>query len=243
MNLLKDSVFPDLTEKTHIFCLRTMESHVPHLFSYLSPQEKDKSNRFIYEHLRSRYIISHGILRVLLGHYLGIEAHQIEYTYNPYQKPFCKQAPKLSFNMSHSKDYACYIFSFDYKVGIDIEFINTDLDITALLPSVATSSEILALNTLNPSEKIFSFYKMWTLKEAFLKALGVGLSYPLTLLETSILPKEKFKVTTDLFSILPMDSAQNLNPEWSFSPIKSIPRYVGAIAINQKKIYPYPMSS
>ncbi len=208
--------------------LTKLNPYLPKLINYLSHEEKSQANNFLFEHLKNRYVASHGLLRVLLGKYLSFSPSQVEYTYNEFQKPLCKQDPNLYFNMSHSNEYACYAFSFNHQVGIDIEFMDTKIEVEDLLPIIATLNESFIFKSLDKKEKFYSFYKIWTIKEAFLKALGLGLSHPLSNIETTILPRERFEVIrcNDM-------SEKELSKEWSFSPIGSLPGYLGVVAIQR----------
>ena len=148
------------------------------------------------------------------------------------QKPLCKNNPNLYFNMSHSHEYACYAFSFNHQVGIDIEFMNTKIEVEDLLSIVTTPEEMFIFDRLDQDDKFYTFYKAWTLKEAFLKALGIGLSHSLSNIETTILPRERVGVIRcdDIHE-------KELAKEWTFSPIISLSNYLGAIAVKKKRAH------
>lgn len=227
MRFYKKIIFPTDETNALFVSLSELETYLSILFSYLSCEEKTRVSKFLCEPLKRRYIISHGFLRFLLGECLSIFPSKVEYSYNKFQKPLCKQDPNLYFNMSHSNNYVCYVFSFNYKVGIDIEFINNIFKIEDLLPSIAAPEEALAFDKLHEADKAYLFYKMWTIKEAFLKALGIGLSYPLSDIETTILPREKFKILT-------FDGSKKVQNEWTFMPIKFIPGYLGTVTVEKE---------
>lgn len=215
--------------ETNVFTIEIdqLESYLQIFYYCLSIEEKTKATEIRCRIQKKRYIISHGFLRFLLGECLSIFPSKVEYSYNKFQKPLCKQDPNLYFNMSHSNNYVCYVFSFNYKVGIDIEFINNIFKIEDLLPSIAAPEEALAFDKPYEADKAYLFYKMWTIKEAFLKALGIGLSYPLSDIETTILPREKFKILT-------FDGSKKVQNEWTFMPIKFIPSYLGTVAVEKE---------
>ena len=162
--------------------LPSLYEHLPSLSEPLSIQEKTQAKKFINSYLRERYIISHGLLRYLLAFYAKSNPHTIEYSFNQFGKPFLKNnSSNLQFNMSHSKDYAAYILALDCQVGIDIEQKDKNIDIQGLLDLILTKEEAIIFNELNSAEKLDTFYEVWTKKEAILKALGQGLSHPMTL--------------------------------------------------------------
>lgn len=238
MKFKKNNIF--LHNETDVFVVTTQELYpnFSTLFSYLSSEEKIRMNRLLYEPLKIKYVVSHGFLRLLLGKYLSLSPSNIQYNYNEFKKPFCTQHPNLYFNMSHSNNYIAYAFSYNYKVGIDIEFIKNIPKIENLFSSIASTGEGLIFEKQNEIDKIYFFYKTWTIKEAFLKALGVGLTYPLSDIETSIIPKERFKV-------LKFDANKEALTGWTFVPIKFIPDYLGTVAVEKKdeKINFYTYSS
>ncbi|WP_032112353.1 4'-phosphopantetheinyl transferase family protein [Candidatus Paracaedibacter symbiosus] len=208
--------------------LDKFEKYISTFSSYLSSEEKERADKFVFAHLKKRYIISHGFLRILIGKYLSLPPSEVDYAYNEFLKPLSKQNADLYFSMSHSHNVACYAFSFHHNIGIDIEYKNNDLEVKDLGPAIMTHNESLVFEKLNKIDKLQLFYKTWTIKEAFLKALGVGLSYPLSRIETTILPKDEFKV------VKLYDIKEELE-EWSFFSITSLPCYLGAVAIRKKE--------
>src|SRR5688572_21945113 len=92
----------------------------------LSPDERDRAERFYFERDRSRFIIGRGLLRTLLGAYLALEPGRIEFRYGAYGKPALNgpvRGKTLQFNLAHSNDMAVFIFSRNRPVGIDVEHI------------------------------------------------------------------------------------------------------------------------
>jgi 4'-phosphopantetheinyl transferase len=164
--------------------LPLMIQHKEEFWKTLSNQEKTQANKFINNYLKDRYVISHGLLRHLLAFYIGINPENIEYSFNQFGKPFLNNNTcGMQFNMSHSKDYAAYIMSLDCQVGIDIEWKDKNMNFQDILESVLSPSEIIFFNQLTPEEKFNTFYSTWTKKEAIIKAIGQGLSYPLKAIE------------------------------------------------------------
>ncbi|MBS0184840.1 MAG: 4'-phosphopantetheinyl transferase superfamily protein [Proteobacteria bacterium] len=212
--------------------LKKLDSYLPKLLMYLSEKEKIQADKFQFEHLKSSYVASHGLLRILIGNYLSCSPSQVEYTHNEFQKPLCKNNQNLYFNMSHSHEYACYAFSFGHEVGVDIEFMDSTIGIDDLLPLITTQEELLIFNTFNKKDKSYLFYKTWTIKEAFVKALGFGLSCPLSNIDTTILPRKKFEVVR--YNTI---RKKEIDKEWTFSSIDLIPDYLGAVAVKKNNSY------
>jgi len=164
--------------------LPSMYHHLEYLWNILSYDEKNQAEKFINVTLKNRYIISHGLLRHLLSFCTIIKPQDIQYSTNQFGKPFLKNDKyRVQFNISHSKDYAVYIIALDYKIGIDIEWKDNTLNFQELIEFLLSPTEIIIFNKLDPETQFHMFYDIWTKKEAIIKAIGQGLSYPLKTIE------------------------------------------------------------
>lgn len=144
----------------------------------LSPEEVDRSGRYRFEQDRIRFIIRRGILRVLLSRYTGINPVEIEYLTSPLGKLSLPLNP-LQFSVSHSQDRIAYAFTLEQDTGVDIERIKPLQELTQLVETWFSTEECALWSDLNPSDRLESYYHVWTQKEAFMKASGEGLTYPL----------------------------------------------------------------
>lgn len=172
---LKDSFLLNSGE-VHIWsaCLSENENEISYFTSLLSQDEKEKANQFRLSEDQKRYTISRGILRCLLGNYLRETPEEIEFLYGLWGKPCLQKEKNIFFNLSHSKDYALYAFAQGYEVGIDIEFINRNLELEEMARGIFSAEEFSFWNVLSSEEKRESFFKCWASKEAFLKSIGKG---------------------------------------------------------------------
>ncbi len=138
----------------------------------LSPEELLRSRRFFKAEDRDRYIISRAILKQLSGLYINTAPESIEIVRDQNKKPIIKDFEHLHFNISHSGNCVAFAFS-GSSVGIDVEFINNDFDYKPIAAICFTDSEInFAEESNKPADE---FFKLWTRKEALLKATGEGL--------------------------------------------------------------------
>ncbi len=165
-----------------------MHQDLAELWELLSDQEKMQARKFINDYLKDRYVIAHGLLRHLLSFYVAVAPRDIQYRTNQFGKPFLMNGSdnsnsRVQFNMSHSKDYAAYIIALDYQVGIDIEWQDKDIKLQEISELVLSPLEVMLFNQLNSRGKFRAFYDIWTKKEAIIKAVGQGLSYPITTIE------------------------------------------------------------
>lgn len=143
-------------------------------FNLLNKDEQIKSEMFIKEEDRIRFILSKIYLKKLLSNYLKIEPSQLEFKYSEQNKPILTNYPMINFNLSHSGQYIIIGFANKWSVGVDIELMNTHLDLYSLINNCMSSPEVsVILNSEMPRQM---FYKYWTRKEALLKGVGIGLT-------------------------------------------------------------------
>jgi 4'-phosphopantetheinyl transferase len=148
----------------------------------LSKEEIEKARRFVSRSDQDRYVFSHGLLRTILGGYLCCDPRQLNYNTNQYGKPFLISSfrdTEIRFNLSHSRDMTLVAISCGIEVGIDIEYMREIEDARDIVNQSFSSHERQIFNALPPAELEEAFYAFWTSKEAFLKGIGNGLSYPL----------------------------------------------------------------
>lgn len=148
-------------------------------WNILSPDEKERALSFKTKDLQNRYTISRGTLRRLLSCYLNIPAIDLKFTYNPQDKPKIENSQNIFFNLSHSKNIGLIAISKRIEIGVDLEFVDDSVDIDSISKIIMTISELEIFNSLSKDKKIQSFYENWTKKEAFIKCLGLGLSFDL----------------------------------------------------------------
>jgi Phosphopantetheinyl transferase len=169
--------------------LASSPQSLAHFSALLSSDEKARAARFHFERDRARYTMGRGILRTLLGSYLGLEPENVKISYGPQGKPFVdsiNQNQNLEFNVSHSNEHAVYLFGWDRLVGIDIEHIRPMTDADDFAKHFFSKRESLLIRSLSGNKKWEAFFKFWTCKEAYLKANGSGLTVPLNEVEIAL---------------------------------------------------------
>jgi 4'-phosphopantetheinyl transferase len=143
----------------------------------LGESGRERISYFKFKQVQESYIISQGGLRLLLSYYLGIDPEKIELGKLSKGKPISLDEPKLRFNMSNSGRRVVYVFSIDEELGIDLERIREMPDLDELIEKNYSASERKYINKL-PEKRLYRFFKFWTIKEAYLKAIGVGMRIP-----------------------------------------------------------------
>jgi 4'-phosphopantetheinyl transferase len=155
---------------------------------FLSPEEKKRMGKYKFEKDRKTYAAGRSALRLILSRFLKEKPRDLKFTYNNYGKPKIEthSETKICFNISHSGEFALIAVGFDAEIGIDIEFAG-ELDYLALAESVFSEQELAELKTVPVKYLKTSFYKLWTRKEAFIKAVGMGLSFSLKEFDVSLI--------------------------------------------------------
>jgi 4'-phosphopantetheinyl transferase len=174
--------------------LEQPETRVKLFFGALSDDERQRAERFHFNSDRKHFIVARGVLRALLGFYLGTEAAQLRFSYSPFGKPFMNVASgerNVRFNVSHSRGVALYAFADNCDVGIDVEYVRADFATAEIAERFFSSREVEQLCSLDDALRAGAFFNCWTRKEAYIKARGEGLSYPLQQFTVSLLPGER----------------------------------------------------
>jgi 4'-phosphopantetheinyl transferase len=208
-------------------CLKRDPLSVGTLFETLSPDERQKANKFHFARDRDHFVVARGSLRKILGWYINVSPSQISFFYNKYGKPFLVQENQsFQFNISHSNDLAVIAVTSGREVGLDIEFVNENLDVLSTVQSVFSETEISAFKALPPNLRTGAFFRGWTRKEAYIKALGKGFSYPL----------EQFKVSvmTDEPDISFRTYDHQKIRDWSLMSFGAQEEYMGAVVVEGK---------
>ena len=194
----------------------------------LSPGEAAQADRFRLQPSRSRYIAARGGLRVLLGRYLNCDPTVLEFAYGPRGKPSLGSAwseSGLRFNVSHSGSCALYAFTVGRNIGVDLEHTDRRLgDRGRIAGRFFAPGEYRAYCAVQPEQRRGAFFNCWTRKEAFTKALGEGLSYPLGGFEVTLLPGEEARLVR-------VDAEPGAEGRWSLCHLCPAEGYVGAAAV------------
>jgi 4'-phosphopantetheinyl transferase len=182
------------------------------LYATLTNDERNRSARFRFERDRQRFIVSHGVLRDLLGRYVGTEPAQIRFVSNAFGKPALSPefGSRLNFNLSHSAGLAIIAIAIDAEIGVDVERIRTGPGYAEIARHFFSAAEAAHLNGVSGDLHAQAFFNCWTKKEAYVKARGEGLGMPLT----------KFQVADP-------------HGTWSLYTLQPAPGYIGALAIER----------
>jgi 4'-phosphopantetheinyl transferase len=171
-----------LEQSVHIFRadLDVNSIHSERIAKFLSCDEVDRAKRFHFDRDRMRYSIGRGLLRALIGRYLGCHPASVSFRYNASGKPYLRHSlAELSFNLSHSDGMALYAFAGEGELGIDIAWRDPKVRGEEIARRFFTPDECLFIEQGFLQEKHERFFYLWSRKEAYIKAVSKGLSIPL----------------------------------------------------------------
>ena len=172
----------ELDEKNvHLWCfsLDDCSRNVSHYEHLLSEDERARAGRFHFDEDRRRYLVAHGALRTILSSYLRREPQSILFRKSEAGKPeiiWVRSDPPITFNLSHSGAAVLVGVARDRRIGVDIEQLKTRIDVVGIAERHFTREELDTLRTKSNDDRYKSFFSLWTCKEAYLKAIGCGLS-------------------------------------------------------------------
>ncbi len=207
--------------------LNQPEQQIEALAGTLTDDEAKRAKRFHFQRDRLHFIASRGALRVILGRYLRADPGDLRFIYGRNGKPSLagEKEPRLCFNVSHSRDLALYAFTYDMKIGVDVEYIDRDRAISHIMERFYSPGEISALQSLPADKQHDAFFTYWTCKEAYLKAEGTGLSFGLDKVEISMAPEKHVALTG-----INGDAQQAAS--WSLHMLDAAEGYAAALAVN-----------
>ena len=159
----------------------------------LFPEELDQAGRYRFVRDQRRFIIRRAVLRQLLAACLAISPLAVRMKFGVHGKPVVSgqaDGGDLRFNCSHSGDWALIALARGRELGVDLEQHRPMTDAADVAKNFFTFAEISELNSLPSALKTAGFFNCWTRKEAFVKALGLGLAYPLNRFAVSLSPEK-----------------------------------------------------
>jgi 4'-phosphopantetheinyl transferase len=191
----------------------------------LSADERAKAARFHFDRDRQHYSATRALLRTVLAGYVASNPEELVFHYSEKDKPSLALAGnQVEFNVSHSGTTALLAFAHGRALGVDVELIREDFDPVALAHRFFSTSEQDQLAGLDPAQKCPGFFRCWTRKEAYIKAVGTGLSLPLDQFDVSLRPEDE----NALLATRPDASEAGL---WSLREVPAGDGYVGALCV------------
>ncbi len=192
----------------------------------LSDGERSRANRFRFNKHRSAYVFAHAVLRDVLSHYLYCPPRDIEFGESAFGKPFVvdkNNAKVPQFNLSHAGLVVLVAVSGERSVGIDVEEIRPIEEFQLIAKRNFTRLECAYVLGQALENRDRRFFRCWTRKEAYIKAIGKGLSIPLDSFETLLGPGQPVGPSTDV-----VDAH---GTKWFLEDIDAPANYMAALAV------------
>lgn len=162
----------------------------------LSQDELARANRFHFAKHRQRFAVARAGMRLILAQYQDTSPDQLSFTTNAHGKP-ALTSTQFGFNLSHSGELAMLAVSKHPEIGVDVEYFSPR-PFLGIAQHCFSDIEIQALTALPAMSCMLGFFKIWSQKEAFIKAVGMGLAYPLKDFSVRINPATDYAITDPL---------------------------------------------
>jgi len=204
--------------------LEASEHRYAQCFSWLSSDEAARAARFHFEEHRRAFILGRGVLRALLGGILKMPPGEIQFSYGPKGKPSLADASSpVLFNASNSGNLAVYAVTEGCDIGIDVELLRPIPEMENIAARFFAPAEASELMALPEPDRPQAFFNCWTRKEAYIKAIGDGLSVPLDSFRVTLRPGAGAEM-------LCLGGSIEAAKGWMLHDFDPAPGFVGAIA-------------
>jgi 4'-phosphopantetheinyl transferase len=193
----------------------------------MSSEELARAQSFLNPKARDLYVLSRSFVRAVLSQYADVEPQDWKFRTNRYGKPEIASpasAQSLRFNLTNTDGLVGCAVAFGRDVGIDAEGIDHAVAIAEIAEHFFTPAEVVALRALPPDERSTLFFKIWTLKESYIKARGVGLNMPLNKFAFVFKDGNPIEIVSD------PDLADH-REDWYFSVLRPTKGHLMALAL------------
>lgn len=190
----------------------------------LEPHERARAARFHFDHDRRAYVAAHALGRALLADWTGLAGPDWRFQPGEHGKPEVVAPPwprRLRLNLSHTRGLAAAVLTEEHDVGIDVEWLDRNSAADDVAERFFARSECVLLRRARPAERMPTFLALWTLKEAYVKAIGKGLAQPLDAFAFDLTP----------LSISFADAGADDPRHWLFMRWRPGPAHVMALAL------------
>jgi 4'-phosphopantetheinyl transferase len=214
-----------LENEVHVWRASLTEAaQVPALLGMLDDTELERAHRFRFERDRRRFMAGRGLLRQILGSYLQVSPRALRFAYTPAGKPYLPLPATLRFNLSHAADVFVLAVTQNRELGIDVEQSPLDVAAESTAQLVLSPVELAALQGSPPAESSLIFARLWTRKEAYIKADGRGMSLRLDYIDVESLPGGVLVYNTE-------SEAWEVSPSWKLHTDSLLPDCICSLAV------------
>jgi 4'-phosphopantetheinyl transferase len=200
---------------------------VERLRASLTADERDRADRFHFPNDATRWTVARATLRAILGECLGVEPRDLRFSYGERGKPELAgpfAGSGLRFNLSHSAGLALCALTGERRIGVDIERVRPLADLEQIADRTFSPRERKAIRRLAPELRHEAFFNCWTRKEAYIKAIGEGLAYPLDRFSVSLVPGVPARLEC-------VDEDPTEAKAWTLEALVPCPGYTAAVIV------------
>ena len=220
--------------EVHVWCANLDEaaSVALRLERLLSEEERRRAAAFYFEEDRRRFMMARAVLRELLGSYLHIAPAALRFAVHAYGKPQLahpRDFREMHFNVTHSHGLALYAMARDRAVGVDVEQVRAEFPYADIAAQFFSSDENAVLDTMPACRRSEQFFIYWTCKEAYLKAIGTGLGFPLESIHVDV-GSEGGPARVQI------EGKPGEGSQWSLMQLTPSHGYTGAIAVREERM-------
>lgn len=191
----------------------------------LTEEERGRAQRFHFPQDRIRFVARRGILRAILGSYLDIPPGRVPLVTGAHGKPeLAPGAGALHFSVSHSGGLALCAVTRDRPVGVDLERLRPVPEAEEIAQRFFSDREKADFRTLRPGAKRKGFFRCWTRKEAYLKAIGLGLCFPLEDFDVTLAPEDPPRLSR-------VKGKPRETSRWALQEIVPLRGYLASLAV------------
>lgn len=191
-------------DEAHVWLANPEEGREPWLLerylALLGPRERERHQRLRRERLRLEFLVAHALTRLTLSRYAPVSPEAWSFSLGEHGRPEIEgpsDARRLRFNLSHTRGMVVCAVVRELDIGVDVESAERRLRHRELAERFFGEGEVNALRTLPPGTRAGRFLELWTLKEAYLKARGSGISIPLRSFQLQVSDSEAPRISFD----------------------------------------------
>ena len=192
----------------------------------LSDQEQERYRRFRFAEDRHRYLVSHALVRNVLSKYVGISPHAWVFSQSDHGRPEVAN-PGLSairFNLSHTRGLVACIVTSLCDCGIDVEYVHARHNPIGVAKRMFSNVEYENMQKLKGREQLEYFFTRWTLREAYTKARGIGITFPTDMLNFKIKSASEIDIEFDA-------DIEDKKEDWQIEIFSLTDEHIAAAAI------------
>ena len=195
----------------------------------VSSDELARAQRFVRQRDRELFLVAHALVRATLSRYAPVAPNEWRFSVGSHGRPEIAwpSGSGLRFNLSHTPGRAVCGVTLDRDVGVDIERLGRVARPLGIAERFFAATEVAALQRLPEPRRRQRFFELWTLKESYIKARGLGLAIPLD--QFWFADPDRRPISIDLAPSLGDDPAA-----WRFELVERGPEYALAVAVRQR---------